>query len=82
METIDLEALATVSGGNALTSWLDGLYHGIVDKLAGHVGGNKVAQTMYGKHATAKDRARSQAAMTKFLADGHKLPKGVPNLFG
>lgn len=82
MEPIDLDKLETVSGGNAFTAWLDGLYHGIVDKFGGRIAGKQVAAKMYGKHATAKDTARAQAAMTKFLHDGHKLPKGVPNIFG
>lgn len=62
--------------------WLDGMYHSVINHVAGHIGGNKLADQMYGKHATAADRSRAQTAMKQYLAGSHKLPKGVPNLFG
>jgi len=72
-------ALAHVSGG---AGFFDGLYKGIVFNFAGSIAGPKLAQQMYGSHATAEDAARASAAMKQFLAAGNKLPKGVPNLFG
>ncbi len=73
---------AAAHASNPFTSWLDSMYHGIVDHFAGSIGGTKLAEKMYGSHVTASDKTRSQAAMKKFLDDGHKLPKGVPNIFG
>jgi hypothetical protein len=58
------------------------MYKGLVFNFASHIGGNKLADRMYGRHSTGADRARAQAAMKRFLVAGNKLPKGVPNLFG
>ncbi|MBV8757452.1 MAG: hypothetical protein JO257_09265 [Deltaproteobacteria bacterium] len=80
-EEISSDDLAQVAGGG-LFSWLDNIYKSIVFNVGGKVGGTKLAEKMYGKHTTDRDRARAQAAMHKFLAGGHKLPKGVPNIFG
>jgi hypothetical protein len=79
--------LATITGGARAGSWnpfsfLAPLYHKVVFGFASHVGGNKLAEKMYGSHTTARDKARAQAAMKQFLVAGGKLPKGVPNLFG
>ena len=73
---------ATSGGGWNLFGWLDGAYKNVVYKVAGNIGGNKLAEKMYGSHVSSRDRARSQAAMKQFLVAGGKLPKGVPNLFG
>ena len=90
-DEISSTELSDVAGGrkaaapthqNAFMEWIDGIYQSIVSHFGGHIAGTKVAQTMYGKHASAHDVSRSQAAMTKYLKDGHKLPKGVPNMFG
>jgi hypothetical protein len=62
--------------------FLDGPYKSLVFHYASQVGGTKLADSMYGKHATAGDRARAQAAMKQFLVTGGKLPKGAPDLFG
>jgi len=62
--------------------FLDGPYKSLVFHFASEVGGNKLADQMYGRNVTGADRARAQAAMKQFLAGGNKLPKGVPNLFG
>ena len=72
-------ALASVAGG---AGFLDGIYKNIVFGVASGIAGPKLAQQMYGQHATAEDAARAHAAMKQFLARGNKLPKGVPNLFG
>ncbi len=72
------ELLDTVTGGG----FLDGMYKGIVFDVAANVGGGKLAEQMYGRRMTARDKARAQAAMKQFLVAGNKLPKGVPNLFG
>ena len=71
----------------ASSSWnpfgfLGSMYKGFVFDYASHVGGAKMAQAMYGSHATARDQARAQAAMKQFLVGGNKLPKGAPHLFG
>jgi hypothetical protein len=71
------DELDEVSGG-----FLDDLYRNGVFSVASRVGGNKLADTMYGRHVTQADRSRAQAAMKRFLVAGGKLPKGVPNLFG
>ena len=70
------------SHGGGLFGWLDSIYKNIVFSVGSHVGGGKLAEKMYGKHVTASDRSRSEAAMKKFLVAGHKLPQGVPNIFG
>ena len=62
--------------------FLDGPYKSVVFHFASQIGGNKLADRMYGSHTSAADRARAQAAMKKFLVAGNKLPAGVPNLFG
>lgn len=62
--------------------FLDGPYKSVVFHFASQIGGNKLADRMYGSHTSAADRARAQAAMQKFLVAGNKLPAGVPNLFG
>ena len=62
--------------------FLDGLFKDVVFHFGGQLGGTKLADKMYGSHVTARDRQRAQAAMHKFLVDGRKLPKGVPNVFG
>jgi hypothetical protein len=79
--------LTTIAGGARQGSWnpfqfLAPLYNKVVFGFASHVGGNKLAEKMYGSHVSARDKARSQAAMKQFLVAGGKLPKGVPNLFG
>ncbi len=80
---ITTEELTQVSGGSSgLFGFFDDLYKSIVFHFGGKLGGDKLAEKMYGKHVTARDRSRAQTAMTKFLHDGHKLPKGVPNIFG
>ncbi len=76
---LSLADLATVTGGAGL---FDGLYKGLVFNVASNIGGNKLAQQMYGSRMTARDQQRAQAAMKQFLVAGNKLPKGVPNLFG
>ena len=68
------------SGG--IFGFFHDLYQGAVFKIAGNIGGAKLADKMYGGHATAGDKARAQVAMAHFLEGGHKLPQGVPNLFG
>jgi hypothetical protein len=78
LESIATADLARTCGGG----FLDGAYKGLVFNVASGVGGTKLANTMYGKQATASDRARAQAAFKQFLVAGNKLPKGVPNLFG
>ena len=82
MKTLSPEELAQVSGGWNPFGFLDNIYKNVVFHFASSIGGNKLATAMYGRHTTGKDRARAQAAMHKFLVAGHKLPKGVPNLFG
>jgi hypothetical protein len=86
---LSADALATVAGGRkqasssgGLWGFFDNLYKNVVFHFGGQIGGTKLAEKMYGKHVTAHDKQRAQVAMHKFLADGHKLPKGVPNLFG
>ena len=80
---ITTDELAQVSGGSSgLFGFFDDLFKGFVFDYGGKVGGDRLAEKMYGRHVTARDRSRAQAAMTKFLHDGHKLPKGVPNIFG
>ncbi len=79
--------LAQVSGGRStrpqgLFGFFDGLYKSGVFHFASKIGGNKLADKMYGRRVTAADRTRAQAAMKQFLVAGGKLPKGVPNLFG
>ena len=89
IESIASEDLAHVTGGArhaAAASWnpfgfLEGAYKKLVFHFAGDIGGNKLAEKMYGSRVNAGDRARSKAAMHQFLAGGNKLPKGVPNLF-
>jgi len=91
-ETIPDELLAHVHGGqhrrhqqhhsHNLFGFLDGPYKSLVFDFASRIGGGKLADRMYGRHATAADRSRAQAAMKRFLVAGNKLPKGVPNLFG
>jgi|HubBroStandDraft_6_1064221.scaffolds.fasta_scaffold84981_5 hypothetical protein len=85
------EALSTVAGGvqrgapasgGGIMGFFDGIYKGIVFDVGSNKGGTEMANAMYGKHATAKDRARASAAMKQFLVAGNKLPKGAPNLFG
>jgi hypothetical protein len=85
------DALTTVTGGTHHTqassgggiwSFFDNLYKGAVFHFGAQIGGTKLAEKMYGSHVTAHDKQRAQTAMHQFLADGHKLPKGVPNLFG
>jgi hypothetical protein len=80
--TGDARAQRQPQSSGGLFGWLDGIYKNIVFHFASHIGGPKLADRLYGQHATAKDHARAETAMKKFLADGHKLPKGVPNLFG
>jgi hypothetical protein len=79
LTTICGDDLATVTGG---TGFLGNLYNGVVFNVASSIGGKQLAQKMYGSRMTARDQARSQAAMKQFLVAGNKLPKGVPNLFG
>ncbi|HUS29865.1 MAG TPA: hypothetical protein VMZ53_15275 [Kofleriaceae bacterium] len=62
--------------------WLDNLYHSVVNHFGSQIGGTKLAEKLYGRRTTDADRSRAQAAMKKFLVAGHKLPKGVPNIFG
>jgi len=86
-EAISTDDLEQVAGGKrqsttGLFGWFDNIYKSIVFNIGGRIGGNKLAEGMYGKHTTDRDRHRAQLAMHKFLEDGHKLPKGVPNLFG
>jgi len=90
-ETIPDDLLANVHGGAHrhrhqqspnLFGFLDAPYKGLVFDFASRIGGGKLADRMYGRHATSADRARAQAAMKRFLVAGNKLPKGVPNLFG
>lgn len=81
---ISADELTQVSAGassGGLFGFFDSIYRNLVNSFGGKVAGTKLAETMYGKHVTAHDRQRSQAAMNKFLAGGHKLPKGVPDLF-
>ncbi len=72
---------APASGGGIM-GFFDGMYKNVVFGVASNMGGSKLADAMYGKHATAKDRSRATAAMKQFLVAGNKLPKGAPNLFG
>jgi hypothetical protein len=81
------DELERVAGGKrqsttGLFGWFDNIYKSIVNHFGAQIGGNKLAEGMYGKHTTDRDRHRAQLAMHKYLEDGHKLPKGVPNLFG
>jgi hypothetical protein len=84
------EELGTVAGGvqraapasGGIMGFFDGLYKNVVFNVGSNMGGTKMADAMYGKHATAKDRSRASAAMKQFLVAGNKLPKGAPNLFG
>lgn len=94
LQDISVSELEHVTGGRSARAaqngwsnwnpfgWLDGIYKSIVNHFGSQIGGNKLAEKMYGRHVTNGDRQRAQVAMHKFLADGHKLPKGVPNLFG
>jgi len=88
LEAIALPDLARAHGGARRQQssnpfgFLDGAYKSIVFNVASNIGGGKLADTMYGKHVTASDRSRAQAAFKQFLVAGNKLPKGVPNLFG
>lgn len=88
LSTDELEDVAggrrqsSTNGGGGLFGWLDGIYKSIVFDFGGRVGGRKLAEGMYGRHTTDRDRARAQVAMNKFFHDGNKLPKGVPNIFG
>ncbi len=82
---ISADELIQVSAGassGGLFGFFDSIYKNIVFSFGGKVGGTKLAEKMYGKHVTDRDKQRSQAAMKKFLVEGHKLPKGVPNIFG
>jgi hypothetical protein len=85
---ISADELTQVGGGAHQTSsgglfgFFDSIYKNIVFSFGGKVGGTKLAEKMYGKHVTDRDKQRSQEAMKQFLVAGHKLPKGVPNLFG
>jgi hypothetical protein len=84
------DELGTVAGGarsapasgGGIMGFFDGMYKNVVFGVASNMGGSKMADAMYGKHATAKDRSRASAAMKQFLVAGNKLPKGAPNLFG
>ena len=87
-EWIEISAgdLADVTGGDggplpSPTGFLDGAYKNGVFHFASKVGGEKLAEKMYGGHVTAADKARAQSALKQFLVDGDKLPKGVPELF-
>jgi len=92
LQDISLTELEQVTGGARRSAggwsnwnpfgWLDSIYKSVVNHFGAHIGGNKLAEKMYGRHTTDGDRHRAQVAMRKFLDDGHKLPKGVPNLFG
>jgi hypothetical protein len=66
--------LANVCGGT-------GPYKSLVFHVGGNIGGDKLADGVYGRHATAADRKRARSAMKKYLAAGGKLPNGVPRLF-
>jgi hypothetical protein len=82
---ISADELTQVGGGKTsggLFGFFDSIYKNIVFSFGGKVGGTKLAEKMYGKHVTDRDKQRSQAAMKQYLVAGHKLPKGVPNLFG
>jgi hypothetical protein len=74
---ISCDELCAVTGG-----FLDRAYKDIVFHFASRKGGDMLAQKMYGRHTTAADTARAEAALKKFFVDGDKLPKGAPNLFG
>jgi hypothetical protein len=88
-ELIDIsDELAAVTGGagrrrssNPL-GFLDGPYKRLIYGFASHKGGSMLAEKMYGDHTSFADKARGQAELKKFLVEGGKLPKGVPNLFG
>ena len=88
LETIAADDLARTHGGarrqqsTSPFGFLDGPYKNLVFHFASQIGGTKLADTMYGKHVSASDRSRAQAAFKQFLVAGNKLPKGVPNLFG
>lgn len=77
--SISIEDLASVTGaGNPL----DSIYKGVVFDIAAKKGGTQLAETMYGKRASDRDRARARDAMKGYLEAGDKLPAGVPNIFG
>ncbi|HTL32915.1 MAG TPA: hypothetical protein VL326_07315 [Kofleriaceae bacterium] len=91
LQDISLTELEHVTGGRRSGGgwsswnpfgWLDNLYKSVVNHFGAQIGGNKLAEKMYGRRTNDGDRHRAQVAMRKFLDDGHKLPKGVPNLFG
>ncbi len=75
-------AHAQPAAPTGIGGFFDGVYKNVVFHVASGIAGPKLADTMYGGHATAADKQRASAAMQQFLASGNKLPKGVPNLFG
>ena len=78
---ISVTELEQVSGGARARQQHSNLF-GRLGVRRQAVGGKQLAQRLYGRHTSAADEARAQAAMKKFLVGGNKLPKGVPNLFG
>src|SRR4051812_25913635 len=75
-------AHAQASAPSGIGGFFDGLYKKLVFHFASDIAGPKLADKLYGGHATAGDKQRSKLAMQQFLAGGNKLPQGVPNLFG